>query len=104
MYRPPLLYDGESERAASARSALGAPSQYAGGHKRSVQNEHRRPLTVGRRLLGCANRRLLELYVTPAQPQPSRVGAGRGRAIPLGDIRGVAKASLACSTSLLVLV
>jgi hypothetical protein len=44
VYRPPLLLDSESERAASARSALGAPSQYAGGHKRSIQNEHRRPL------------------------------------------------------------
>src|SRR5262249_1848207 len=39
-----------------------------------------------RRLLRCAHRRLLELCVTPPQPQPSRVGAGCGRAIPLGDI------------------
>ena len=43
-YRPSLLHDGESERAASARSALGAPSQYAVGHKRSVQNGPRQPL------------------------------------------------------------
>jgi hypothetical protein len=42
-----LLHDSESERAASARSALGAPSQYAGGDKRSFQNGHRRPLTAG---------------------------------------------------------
>src|SRR5215831_4093722 len=45
VYRPPLLHDGESERAASARSALGAPSQYAVRHKRSVQNGHRWPST-----------------------------------------------------------
>ena len=44
-YRPPLLHDGESERAASARSALGAPSQYAVRHNRSVQNGHRWPST-----------------------------------------------------------
>jgi hypothetical protein len=30
---------------------------------------------------------LLELCVTPPQPQPSRVGAGRGRAIPFSDSR-----------------
>ena len=36
----------KAKRAASARSALGAPSQYPGGDKRSVQNERRRPLTV----------------------------------------------------------
>src|SRR6516225_5261449 len=35
----------ESERATSARSALGAPSQYAVRHERSVQNGHRRPST-----------------------------------------------------------
>ena len=40
-----------------------------------------------RRLLRCAHRRLLELCVTPPQPQPSRVGAGRGRAIPLPESR-----------------
>jgi hypothetical protein len=37
-YRPPLLHDSESERAASTRNALGASSQYAGGHKRGVQH------------------------------------------------------------------
>ena len=31
----------------------------------------------------CAHRMLLELCVTPPHPLSSRVGAGRGRAIPL---------------------
>src|SRR5262249_11830183 len=53
-YRPPLLHDSESERAASARSALGAPSQYAVGHERSVQTGPRQPPT---RLIHATRRR-----------------------------------------------
>jgi hypothetical protein len=39
-----------------------------------------------RRILRCAHRMLLELCFTPPQPQPSRLRAERGRAIPLADI------------------
>jgi hypothetical protein len=40
-----------------------------------------------RPLLRCAHCMLLELCITPPQAQSSRLGAGRGRAIPLTDNR-----------------
>jgi hypothetical protein len=44
-----------------------------------------------RRLLRCAHRMLLELLRNASPAAAHRVGAGRGRAIPLGDISNVAQ-------------